>query len=863
MVKIKIFKRPRVALAAVLAFLLLSGTVLGTQNSPGRIAYHALPDETPTIRSGAFVGNCGEAVMVAGGRNPDGSLSADLQVLAPGAQAWIASTLQAPRAFGACAAFRNSLVLAGGLEGQGVSSRVTKLIWSKGTLKEEALPDLPEPRMLAGAVVHGNMLYVAGGIGELSGAVASRDVYVLDLAAPVSAWRQLEQLPGAGRVEPMVSEGFDEIVIAGGGRVAVDFNGALTVTPLVDAWGYRAKPHATGTRVGWRALKPLPQPLFGGAAYKSGQSHIMFFGGQSGPRRGLLPIEASPESVSAAVYAFHVITDTWAAFPPMPRAVTGAQVVRLGGTPTLVGGMDTNSLQPKMLQVEMTSKPRKLAVLDWGIVAGFFVLYLVIGWHFSRRQTSTAEYALGGRKMKWWAAAFSMFATGTSAISFMAIPAFIFSTNLVFTFTLVLVILVLPLQAYVMYPMLARLKLTSTFQYVEMRFNLGLRLVSAGQCLLYLCVMRTGLVLFLPALAINAMTGFNTVTCVIIMGIVTTLFASVGGFAAVVWNDMLQGLVLIGGMILMAAVALVALPGGLETMLNTCQAAHKFEFIILDTDMTRALFYFSVVSTIMTALSFASDQQTAQRVLCVPMKEVRKLAFLNTGLGVGNALIGAFFAMAMFAFFTYAPQMMDPTMSNDQAVPSFIVGKLPIGVAGLVLSGLMAAAISTVAGAINSSSVVVAEDFYKRFAKNFSPRRELVIMKITSLMVGLLGTGLAVLMATANLSSVFQLNATIGAMLVAGICGMYILGMVTRRANSGGILCGLAASIAAFWWVTRHTDWHFLSYGVVSGLTMLIVGYFASFFFKRGCVDYTGLTMFDMIPPDEVAKSPGSVNTAE
>jgi SSS family transporter len=837
--------------------------VFGTQNSIGRIDYRAIPAETLTTRSGAFVGNCGEAIVVAGGYNPDGSLSAELQVLAPGGQVWTTSTLQVPRAFGACAAFRDSLILAGGVEGQGVSSRVTKLVWSNGMIEAEALPDLPEPRMLAGAVVHGNLLYVAGGIGELNGSVASRDVYVLDLTAPISAWRQLEKLPGTGRIEPMVDEAFDEIIIAGGGSVGLDSEGAVTVTPLADAWGYRAKPHATGTQMGWRALQPLPQPLLGAAAHKSGQSHMMIFGGQSGPRQGLLPQAEPAGTVSTAVYAFHAITDTWVAFSPLPHALTGAQVVRLGGTPTLVAGMDSNSLQPKMLQVEMASKPRKVAVLDWGIVAGFFVLYLLIGWHFSKRQTSTDEYALGGRKMKWWAAAFSMFATGTSAISFMAIPAFIFSTNLVIVFPLVLVILVLPLQAYVMYPMLARLKLTSTFQYVEMRFNLGLRMVSASQCLLYLCILRTGLILFLPALAINAMTGFDTVTCVIIMGIVTTLFSTVGGFEAVVWTDMVQGLVLIGGMILTAVLALVALPGGLETMLRTCQAAHKFEFVILDTDMTKALFYFSVASTIMTALSFASDQQTAQRVLCVPLKEVRKLAFLNIGLGVGNALIGAFFAVALFAFFTHFPQMMDPTMSNDQVMPTFIVQKLPIGVVGLVLSALMAAAISTVSSAINSSAVIVAEDFYKRFARNYSSRRELLIMKITSLAVGLLGTGLAVLMATVNLPSVFELSTTVGSLLASGICGMYILGMVTRRANSGGILCGFAANIASFWWVTRYTDWHFLSYGVVSGLAMLIVGYFASFLFKRNCVDYTGLTMFDMISPDEVMKPTGSVHAAK
>jgi hypothetical protein len=206
MVKIIIAKRLPLALAAFLAFFLQSGAVFGTQNSIGRIDYHAIPAETLTARSGAFVGNCGEAIVVAGGYNPDGSLSAEIQVLAPGEQVWTTSALQVPRAFGACAAFRNSLILAGGVEGQGVSSRVTKLVWSKGTIEAEALPDLPEPRMLAGAVVHGNLLYVAGGIGELNGTVASRDVYVLDLAAPFSAWCQLEKLPGTGRIEPMVNE---------------------------------------------------------------------------------------------------------------------------------------------------------------------------------------------------------------------------------------------------------------------------------------------------------------------------------------------------------------------------------------------------------------------------------------------------------------------------------------------------------------------------------------------------------------------------------------------------------------------------------------------------------------------------------
>ena len=752
---------------------------------------------------------CGALVLAS---SAFGVIDVDVLETLPQGDAIARAQIQLENSIAATAVYEESVAVIGGIENGAVLDRAVLIQNGQETL----LPAFPHPVARAGAAMLGHHLFVLGGFQTLEEMEPSKELYSLDLRDFSNGWKQHEALPGAGRLSPVMLSFNGELHIFGG----TDGQHALS-----DAWGFRIKPLDGTTRIGWRQLQDVPRALAAAAVYQTGHTHVALLGG---------------EPSSDLFHIYHTVTDTWVAGGSLPHPV-GRAVVALEGDQVILLAQDAQSMD---LQLNRTVT--KLSTIDYMVMVIYFCLMAGIGIWFARKQNSSEEFALGNRNVKWWAAGISMFATAASSISFMAIPALTFRSNLVWFAPALIIIPCYYLLAHVLFPLLRRLQLTSTYEYLERRYNPALRLLASFQCIALQVFGRMSVVLLLPALAISAVTGVDVSMSVLLMGLLTTIYTSIGGFEAVIWTDVTQGVLMFFGAILMAIMAIVALPGGWGEFVEVGQDFQRFDFAIISFNPTQPIIWVFMMGVVVQQMTLVADQTTVQRVFSTPIKDVRRVAGMSVFCSVAIAAVVNFVGLAIFAYFHAFPEQLDPGMTNDQVVPLYIVQRLPIGIAGLIVAALFAASMSSLSSSMNSTATLLTEDFYRRINKNSTDRQRLLLMKGGSVVVGCIGTGIAYYMAQLQIESMFQTWSEILALIGGGFVGIYLLGMFTRRTTSSGAVVGAVGSIICTVMLKKYTEVHWVFYTPFATGCCLLVGYLFSFLFpSRRNKDLSGVTVFD------------------
>jgi SSS family solute:Na+ symporter len=656
-------------------------------------------------------------------------------------------------------------------------------------------------------------------------------------------------MPMGGRLGGLVRQTYNEIVVSGGWRLE---DGELVIDP--QTWGYARVARDGHAEAGWEHRADQPVAVANPAYAKTGQSHLVIVGGDmsgGSPEAffaGTKPVEPVP-----GIWAFHVPTDTWNQLGELPQGQAGGLLGQLDGeTYLLTGSIDNQSRSVDPLHIAFSRTTKPMQPLDWAIIIMYFAVVAAIGAWFARKQSSMETFALGGRKVKWWAAAISMFATGVSTISYMALPALFACIGLVQLGGTVFILPGILVSAYLTYPLLRRLNITSTYEFLERRFGTALRLIGSFVGIMIQLLSRIGIVVMLPALAISSMTGMDPRTAILLTGIVTTIYSAAGGFEAVVWTDVTQGLLMMAGFIALGVLAFMNIDGGFGAFLEFGTELERFNLFIFKFDMTVHMIWFAFLGQIIMLMSFASEQTTAQRVLSTPMKDVRKLAWMFGVFAFLVALVVAFVGMGIFGFFKSQPEFLNPVMKNEQLVPIFILNKVPVGLAGLLIATMFAAAMSTISSSVNSSAVMFAEDFYKRLRKNVSNKEEMRVMQIATVFSGVVGTGLALWLLSQPLPTLWEGFTRIMALVGGGFVGVFALGMFTRRANELGAIIGVIASfLAAYYSQQISMDIHYAGLAVITKGVCIIVGYCVSLLIPSKPRDLTGLTIWDQVSDEE------------
>ncbi len=489
---------------------------------------------------------------------------------------------------------------------------------------------------------------------------------------------------------------------------------------------------------------------------------------------------------------------------------------------------------------------RHLVWIDYAVIFAYLAGMIAIGLKYSKQKT-TADYFLGGRKVPWWAAGISLYATGTSAISFMAIPAKTFFTdwkyyqNTFFNFLSLVVITIWII------PLIRRLNLVSVYEYLEQRFSRSVQLLGSAIFILLQVSGRISVVLFLPSLAISTVTGLNIYVSILLMGLITIFYTVKGGFTAVIWTDVAQVIIMFGGTLLALGLILARINMPLSEAWSVLQTNHKVDLIDTRFNFIAPTLWLFFLVEVSQTVTWVRDQSMLQRVLSTP--DVRRAKWSMWTLNfmtIPGGLLFFTLGSALYLFYHTRPELLNTKLPNDAIFPYFVAQELPPGIVGIVIAALFAGSMGTLSSCINSVATTVVTDFGSWLPGGHEEKGRLRLAKITSIVVGVIGTSIAVTMASLRLPSMWDTFIFISGLIGGGFGGVFALGMFTRRANWQGALIGTAAGTLVTVWMAYAIKSSVFLYGVVAIFSCIAVGYVASLFFKPPAQSLKGLTVYDV-----------------
>lgn len=498
--------------------------------------------------------------------------------------------------------------------------------------------------------------------------------------------------------------------------------------------------------------------------------------------------------------------------------------------------------------------------IDSTIVIVSVLLAVVCGVWFSRKQKSTDAYYAASGNIPAWAVGMSMFATIISSVTFLAYPGYAYGGDWVLLVQGLMLPIVLVGAIGFIVPLYRKVIKLSTYEYFERRFGSFARYyISLAFLVEHFAKMAA--IIYLMASATEVFAGglVDAQTIVVAIGVAVILLTYLGGMEAIIWMDVVQGFLLVLGGVVAIVVLLTSIDGGLATVVHE---SSEHNLINLGTDrwnLVETTFLVMVLNGFFFALQkYGTDQSLVQRYLAARSdKEAERATFVGVGLSVPAWALFMFVGTCLLVFYQQNPELLPEGIANDKVFPEFIKTQMPVGITGLIVAALVAGGISSVDSDVNCISAVIVEDYYGRIRKNATDSQKLRVGKIAVLVVGVLAVYIATLYLRWGGQSLLGSLFAIYAIFSAGIVGVLILGLFSRRANNRGLIVGIAASVLfTAYAVLTSTEfdmgngkqllldlgsWNFphstYMLGVYSHLIVLIVGYIASLFFKTPLAD--------------------------
>jgi len=458
-----------------------------------------------------------------------------------------------------------------------------------------------------------------------------------------------------------------------------------------------------------------------------------------------------------------------------------------------------------------------MSLIDQIVLATYLLLILFMGFYFSKKNTSTEEYFVGGRSFSGWVIGLSLVGTSISSISFLAYPADAYKTAwLRYLPNLMLPIAVI-VAAYIFLPFFRRNKGITAYEYLEHRFGPSIRAYAAFAFLIGQMV-RISLILYLLAILLSQLTDIDMLNAIIIAGIFVAFYTIIGGIDAVIWTDVLQTIVLVIGGILCLAVIINQLPGGFGQIIDVANEHGKLAFAEYKngelfpvsweltwqnkTGSMMLLFGLTVWLT-----EYSGNQNTVQR-FCASKSDAhaRKAMFVCAFSSLPIWAFYMFLGTALFVFFQVNPdiqaaQMLSGEQKAEQILPYFIQNFLPVGMVGLVIAAALSAAMSSLDSSINAMSTVLVIDIYKRFwKKQESDKHYLKVAKLIALISSVLMIIGAIFLMNAETKTLQHTATILVSLLSGGILGIYLLGFFTRRGDARAIWTGIFFTLCFTVW---------------------------------------------------------------
>lgn len=488
----------------------------------------------------------------------------------------------------------------------------------------------------------------------------------------------------------------------------------------------------------------------------------------------------------------------------------------------------------------------QLPLIDLMVFLVYMASVVLFGCSFffnAKGGDSAGLFTSGAGRLPAWAVGMSIFATYISSISFLALPAKAFGSNWnAFVFSLSI-----PLAAIVavkfFVPLYRSLNSVSAYSYLEERFGPWAR-IYASLCYLVTQIARIGAVTYLLALPMNALLGWSVPAIILVTGVAVILYSMMGGIQAVIWTDAIQGIVLIGGVVLCLAILLIKMPGGVPDALRLASAEGKLSLGSFSlTDWSTETFWVCLFYGIFINLNnFGVDQNYIQRYMTArSMKDAVRSTLFGACLYVPISLLFFCIGTALFCYYRGSPELLPAGLADtpDKIFPYFIVNGLPVGVTGLLIAAVFAAGMSTISTSLNSGATIMMTDYYKRyFNKGATDRAEIIFLRLATIGLGLAGMGCA--LAMIKVKSALDAWWAMQSVFSGGMLGLFLLGYFCRKARNAQAAAGVLLGLLVIAWITLLQS-HFeelpklhTNLSIVLGTVVIfITGFLLTLIFQR------------------------------
>ncbi|XP_053611747.1 sodium-coupled monocarboxylate transporter 1-like [Plodia interpunctella] len=464
-------------------------------------------------------------------------------------------------------------------------------------------------------------------------------------------------------------------------------------------------------------------------------------------------------------------------------------------------------------RVDVSIVRKSFQHFSWIDYSVFVVMLTICGgigiyFGFVKKQKSTHDYLMGGRNMKLVPVCFSLVASFISGISLLGTPTEMYVYGTAYLFFLIGAVLMSVIIFHTFLPVLHELKLTSAYEYLELRYDKRLRVFGSVIFSVYL-IAWLPIVIYVPALAFNQVTGVNIHIVTPIVCFVCIFYTCLGGLKAVVWTDVIQTIVMVGAMILVNIKGSIIV-GGFDEVVMKSWNTSRIELPTVSFDLTErhSIWSVSIGSMFYWIGNIAVNQAMMQRFLSLPdLKQSRRAVWGFLGGITVIVLICAFSGLVAFArYYDCDPLNSKLALAKDQILPLLVMDVLSEwkGMPGIFVAGVFSAALSSLSTGLNSMSAVVLEDFWKPFFKPLTHKQTLILVRAVVVILG--AVCVALVFVVERLGSVLQLTMSLSSASMGPLAGIFIMGIFLPFMNSTCALGGGVTGLVSAWWLVAQSQ---------------------------------------------------------
>jgi SSS family solute:Na+ symporter len=470
--------------------------------------------------------------------------------------------------------------------------------------------------------------------------------------------------------------------------------------------------------------------------------------------------------------------------------------------------------------------------LDLTVIALYLAGITLFGLRFRKKQRTLRDYFLADRNIPWWAIALSIVAAETSTLTIISIPGLAYDTNLTFLQVVMGYVVGRFVISFVLLPHYFRGDLYTAYELIERRFGKRLRSLTAGLFLVTRAAAE-GVRVYAVSIVVAIALGTGEVTSIAIITALTLVYTFEGGLAAVIWTDVVQTVIYVGGTLVGLFTILHLVPGGWPAIHHAADAAGKLQVFDFTLDFWKPYTFWAglIGGAFLTTASHGTDQLIVQRLLAARSERQSVTALLSSGAAI-LFQFALFLIVGVMLFAFYHVPSADFGRA-DRIFPTFIVSQMPHGISGLLIAAILAAAMSNLSAALNSLSSTSIIDFYLQRHPHTDERRKIRLSRIATLFWAVLLFGLAVL-SLHKVGRVIEVGLQIASVAYGALLGVFLLGVLTKRANQNGAMVGMLFGFVTevYLWLDTKVPWTW--YVAIGTVVTFGVGYAVSMVAGKG-----------------------------